>query len=61
MFVKGFLETLTTVHEKELLHAGYIKTYEKVIDCAQTSVTDDFLIGLILYRFKVCITGFPGV
>ena len=29
VFVEGFLETLTAVHEKELLHAGYKKNDER--------------------------------
>ena len=32
VFVEDYFETLRSVHEKELLHAGYKKTYDKVIN-----------------------------
>ena len=51
-FVEDFYSTSKEVHEKELLHAGYRKTYEKVVNlnfepgiwCYNHSV-DFFLIG----------------
>ena len=30
VFIDDFYKTIKDVHEKELLHAGYHKTYEKV-------------------------------
>ena len=30
VFVEDMFDVITEVHEKELLHAGYRKTYEKV-------------------------------
>jgi len=30
-FVEDFYSAIKEVHEKELLHAGYHKTYEKVM------------------------------
>ena len=31
IFVEDFFATIKEVHEKELLHAGYHKTYKKVL------------------------------
>ena len=31
VFVENFFSAIKEVHENELLHAGYRKTYEKVI------------------------------
>ena len=56
--VEDFYTTIKEVHEKELLHAGYHKTYEKVVSLNLFQTPTD-LIHLLLTQVMTMYYGIP--